>query len=69
MYKQRDDDELTELPFFRPMKVLALLCALFSCFVIGIWSTGVTKVLNSWLHGSPGLDSAIVLLLSLLASI
>jgi hypothetical protein len=34
MYKQRDDDELTELPFFRPMKVLALLCALFSAVLL-----------------------------------
>ncbi len=34
MYKQRDDDEQTELPFFRPMKVLALLCALFSAVLL-----------------------------------
>jgi hypothetical protein len=34
MYKQRDDDEQTELPFFRPMKVLAVLCALFSAVLL-----------------------------------
>jgi hypothetical protein len=34
MYKQRDDEEQTELPFFRPMKVLALLCALFSAVLL-----------------------------------
>jgi hypothetical protein len=34
MYKQRDDEDQTELPFFRPMKVLALLCALFSAVLL-----------------------------------
>lgn len=34
MYKQRDDEEQTELPFFRPMKVLAFLCALFSSILL-----------------------------------
>lgn len=30
MYKQRDDEEQTELPFFRLMKMVAILCALLS---------------------------------------
>jgi hypothetical protein len=34
MYKQRDDEEQTELPFFRPMKIIALLCALFSAILL-----------------------------------
>lgn len=34
MYKQRDDDESIELPFVRPIKVIALLCALLSAALL-----------------------------------
>lgn len=34
MYKQRDDEEQMELPFFRPMKMVAILCALLSTVLL-----------------------------------
>jgi hypothetical protein len=34
MYKQRDDEEQMELPFFRPMKLVAILCAILSAVLL-----------------------------------
>lgn len=34
MYKQRDDEEQTELPFFRQMKIVAILCAVLSSVLL-----------------------------------
>jgi hypothetical protein len=33
-YKQKEDDELIELPFFRYIKIFSLCCALFSVILI-----------------------------------